>query len=147
MPRCYRWRKQSENFLFLGRWRAAATTHKDTHKLQTFDAISSRNLARSRRGLDRQKSFIQRSFGTMRHPRTYWGRLRRKAASLGLEPRQRDPESLVLPLHHEAKARGTRSKAQFARCASRSKTDPVAINPRSFPHLRARLRPQGNFRF
>jgi hypothetical protein len=26
------------------------------------------------------------------------------AASLGLEPRQRDPESLVLPLHHEAKA-------------------------------------------
>ena len=24
------------------------------------------------------------------------------AASLGLEPRQRDPESLVLPLHHEA---------------------------------------------
>ena len=28
------------------------------------------------------------------------------AASLGLEPRQRDPESLVLPLHHEARARG-----------------------------------------
>ena len=26
------------------------------------------------------------------------------AASLGLEPRQRDPESLVLPLHHEANA-------------------------------------------
>jgi hypothetical protein len=25
------------------------------------------------------------------------------AASLGFEPRQRDPESLVLPLHHEAK--------------------------------------------
>jgi hypothetical protein len=25
------------------------------------------------------------------------------AASLGLEPRQRDPESLVLPLHHEAR--------------------------------------------
>src|SRR5207237_10199736 len=25
------------------------------------------------------------------------------AASLGLEPRQRDPESLVLPLHYEAK--------------------------------------------
>ena len=24
------------------------------------------------------------------------------AASLGFEPRQRDPESLVLPLHHEA---------------------------------------------
>jgi hypothetical protein len=29
------------------------------------------------------------------------------AASLGLEPRQRDPESLVLPLHHEAKATKT----------------------------------------
>jgi hypothetical protein len=27
-----------------------------------------------------------------------------KTASLGVEPRQRDPESLVLPLHHEAKA-------------------------------------------
>jgi hypothetical protein len=26
----------------------------------------------------------------------------RNSASLGLEPRQRDPESLVLPLHHEA---------------------------------------------
>jgi hypothetical protein len=26
------------------------------------------------------------------------------AASLGLEPRQRDPESLVLPLHHEARS-------------------------------------------
>jgi hypothetical protein len=26
------------------------------------------------------------------------------AASLGFEPRQRDSESLVLPLHHEAKA-------------------------------------------
>ena len=24
------------------------------------------------------------------------------SASLGFEPRQRDPESLVLPLHHEA---------------------------------------------
>src|SRR5437762_10286424 len=28
------------------------------------------------------------------------------AASLGLEPRQRDPESLVLPLHHEASRTG-----------------------------------------
>jgi hypothetical protein len=42
------------------------------------------------------------------------------AASLGLEPRQRDPESLVLPLHHEAKAQGTRPKAEFARFASGS---------------------------
>ena len=28
-------------------------------------------------------------------------------ASLGFEPRQSDSESLVLPLHYEAKARGT----------------------------------------
>jgi hypothetical protein len=27
-----------------------------------------------------------------------------KTASLGFEPRQRDPESLVLPLHHEARS-------------------------------------------
>ena len=45
------------------------------------------------------------------------------AASLGLEPRQRDPESLVLPLHHEANALGTRSKAEFARFASGWKSD------------------------
>jgi hypothetical protein len=30
------------------------------------------------------------------------GKHARKAASLGFEPRQRDSESLVLPLHHEA---------------------------------------------
>jgi hypothetical protein len=34
---------------------------------------------------------------------------RKLAASLGLEPRQRDPESLVLPLHHEARARGDKT--------------------------------------
>src|SRR5207247_7540059 len=34
------------------------------------------------------------------------------AASLGFEPRQRDPESLVLPLHHEAKA--AKANAKFA---------------------------------
>src|SRR5438034_4345124 len=31
------------------------------------------------------------------------------SASLGLEPRQRDPESLVLPLHHEATSEKTRT--------------------------------------
>ncbi len=31
------------------------------------------------------------------------GNYLKKAASLGFEPRQRDPESLVLPLHYEAK--------------------------------------------
>jgi hypothetical protein len=36
------------------------------------------------------------------------------AASLGLEPRQRDPESLVLPLHHEADAEGQDLKPDFA---------------------------------
>ena len=35
------------------------------------------------------------------------------AASLGFEPRQRDPESLVLPLHHEAKA--GQANAKFAK--------------------------------
>ena len=35
------------------------------------------------------------------------------AASLGFEPRQRDPESLVLPLHHEAPSEKTKD-----RCAS-----------------------------
>jgi hypothetical protein len=34
------------------------------------------------------------------------------AASLGFEPRQRDPESLVLPLHHEA--RSEKNKDRFA---------------------------------
>src|ERR1043166_7399413 len=32
------------------------------------------------------------------------------AASLGFEPRQRDPESLVLPLHHEATSKKTRDR-------------------------------------
>ena len=36
----------------------------------------------------------------------------RMAASLGFEPRQRDSESLVLPLHYEAKA--WEAKAKFA---------------------------------
>src|SRR5207253_10986895 len=56
-------------------------------------------------------------------PYTTLFRSRRKPASLGLEPRQRDPESLVLPLHHEANALGTRSKAEFARFASGWKSD------------------------
>src|ERR1043165_3266132 len=32
------------------------------------------------------------------------------AASLGFEPRQRDPESLVLPLHHEAMSRKNKDR-------------------------------------
>ena len=46
------------------------------------------------------------------------------AASLGLEPRQRDPESLVLPLHHEAKARGQDLKLNL----------PVSQAPRKQAH-------------
>jgi hypothetical protein len=45
-----------------------------------------------------------RIVGTFWHSLTQQSRIAKKAASLGLEPRQRDPESLVLPLHHEAKA-------------------------------------------
>src|SRR5439155_9240375 len=40
----------------------------------------------------------------------------RLAASLGFEPRQRDPESLVLPLHHEAM--NEKIKARIAHCKS-----------------------------
>src|SRR5262249_48741904 len=48
------------------------------------------------------------------------GKLSFGTASLGFEPRQSDPESLVLPLHHEAmreKIRGdsSRCKSQHAR--------------------------------
>jgi hypothetical protein len=39
-----------------------------------------------------------------------------KTASLGFEPRQRDPESLVLPLHHEATSE--KSKTDFRCCKS-----------------------------
>src|SRR5260370_26995640 len=70
-----------------------------------------------------------------------------KAASLGLEPRQRDPESLVLPLHHEARARGQDLKLNSPVAQADRKPTHAAINPGSFPHLRARLRPQDNFRF
>jgi hypothetical protein len=38
------------------------------------------------------------------------------AASLGFEPRQRDPESLVLPLHHEATSE--KIKTDIPRCKS-----------------------------
>ena len=47
------------------------------------------------------------------------------AASLGFEPRQRDPESLVLPLHYEARRRGGKSKTASM---IRKRVDEV-INP------------------
>ena len=43
------------------------------------------------------------------------------SASLGFEPRQRDPESLVLPLHHEA----TREKIKTDTC--RCKSSAIAL--------------------
>jgi hypothetical protein len=55
------------------------------------------------------------------------------AASLGFEPRQRDPESLVLPLHYEAK---TIDQVQNSTgCASR--TQPA--QHRDDRHQRCRL--------
>src|SRR5947207_10356658 len=68
--------------------------------------MSRHNMTHQCLRLNHQKSFIQKSFGISRHLVTQRVKNTRKAASLGLEPRQRDPESLVLPLHHEAKARG-----------------------------------------
>src|SRR5438045_8128608 len=127
----------------LRKQRRSGLTHKDTHKPQALRGISRHGMTLPSGRLKHQKSFIQRSFGIIRHPRTF----QQTTASLGLEPRQRDPESLVLPLHHEARARGTRPKAEFVHCASGPKSDALAINPKSLPHPRARLRPQDNFRF
>src|SRR5438067_8462176 len=64
--------------------------------------MSRHNMTHQCLRLNHQKSFIQKSFGISRHLVTQRVKNTRKAASLGLEPRQRDPESLVLPLHHEA---------------------------------------------
>src|SRR5207248_3738582 len=64
--------------------------------------MSRHNMTHQCLRLNHQKSFIQKSFGISRHLVTQRVKNTRKTASLGLEPRQRDPESLVLPLHHEA---------------------------------------------
>jgi hypothetical protein len=48
------------------------------------------------------------------------------AASLGFEPRQRDSESLVLPLHHEAKA--AKANAKFAKSEIRALPAITRIN-------------------
>src|ERR1700730_4714335 len=111
MPHSCRWLMQSENFRPLAPRRVGKMTHKYTHKLQTFLATGSRRVAQVRSRPNHRKSFIQRSFGTNRHQTTQAGSLTGKPASLGLEPRQRDPESLVLPLHHEAK--GQKVKAEL----------------------------------
>jgi len=66
-----------------------ALTHKDAHKPQTFPADSSPSVTLRRLRVSAKKSFIQRSFGTVGHPPTRRDRGRRKAASLGFEPRLR----------------------------------------------------------
>src|SRR3984893_7036192 len=55
------------------------------------------------------------------------------AASLGLEPRQRDPESLVLPLHHEAKCGRNLSPDLQRAQAGRSETFRLGQNERRLP--------------
>src|ERR1700736_1675670 len=148
MPHSCRWLTQSENFRPLAPRRVRKMTHKYTHKLQTFLATGSRRVAQVRSRPNHRKSFIQRSFGTNRHQTTQAGSLTGKPASLGLEPRQRDPESLVLPLHHEAKAPGGQDlKLNLHVSQADRKPTRSQFNPASFPHLRARLRPQDNFRF
>src|SRR5207249_2434908 len=114
----------------LRKQRRSGLTHKDTHKPQALRGISRHGMTLPSGRLKHQKSFIQRSFGIIRHPRTF----QQTTASLGLEPRQRDPESLVLPLHHEAKARGDKAKAEFQRCATRSKSIRLGLIE---AHLRA----------
>ena len=42
------------------------------------------------------------------------------AASLGFEPRQRDPESLVLPLHHEATSGKIKDRSALAASQAQS---------------------------
>src|SRR5213080_791213 len=97
----------------LRKQRRSGLTHKDTHKPQALRGISRHGMTLPSGRLKHQKSFIQRSFGIIRHPRTF----QQTTASLGLEPRQRDPESLVLPLHHEA--RSEKIKADLSCCKSR----------------------------
>src|SRR5438067_7252243 len=79
--------------------------------------MSRHNMTHQCLRLNHQKSFIQKSFGISRHLVTQRVKNTKKTASLGLEPRQRDPESLVLPLHHEA--RSEKIKADLSCCKSR----------------------------
>src|SRR5438094_8500573 len=54
------------------------------------------------------------------------------SASLGLEPRQRDPESLVLPLHHEARSEKIRTDLPCCKSrASRARFKSLAFSRRA----------------
>jgi hypothetical protein len=69
------------------------------------------------------------------------------AASLGLEPRQRDPESLVLPLHYEAKnTQGQDLKPNLANTQEKRAVS-LQFNPTLSPRLHARLRLRDSSRF
>src|ERR1043166_9779471 len=61
------------------------------------------------------------------------------AASLGFEPRQRDPESLVLPLHYEA--RSEKLKTDSLRCKSGALA-PVNFRLGSLPRAGFRCLPE-----
>jgi hypothetical protein len=63
------------------------------------------------------------------------------SASLGFEPRQRDPESLVLPLHHEATANRDIRKPNIEFRNKRKNTESFKTGKRVFtrPFLRFRL--------
>src|SRR6059058_1590340 len=74
----------------------------------------------------------------MRSVDTLWRSLKQRsriatmAASLGLEPRQRDPESLVLPLHHEARSEKIRTDLPCCKSrASRARFKSLAFSRRA----------------
>src|ERR1700752_4347255 len=58
-----------------------------------------------------------RATGRRRHALARIVRMREVAASLGFEPRQRDPESLVLPLHHEATSEKNKDRCALLQVA------------------------------
>src|SRR5437660_2345070 len=78
-----------------------------------------------------------KSVGSNWHSLTRRSRMNKKAASLGLEPRQRDPESLVLPLHHEANARGPDLKLNFCFAQIRESRRAASIDRHFSPFTRA----------
>src|SRR5213594_4066823 len=73
-----------------------------------------------------------RSVDTLWRSLTQRSRIATMAASLGLEPRQRDPESLVLPLHHEARSEKIRTDLPCCKSrASRARFKSLAFSRRA----------------
>ena len=56
------------------------------------------------------------------------------SASLGFEPRQRDPESLVLPLHHEATSEKTKDRCAALQVRRRRVQDGLRGRDFCFEH-------------